>query len=219
MTPTEVNGLLLWGPVAPARLGVWLDDGRVPNDGRVREHVAAVALERSRAALVFPGPMFDAAAYAEGAPATLRYRLRDRARRIDHGGLASTDAQGASLCVAGGVATLAHGDPAPDGADVIVQGYPTLVEDGAVVTSIARNRERVWRPGVGVLRNGELVLALAHGSMTGLATGLYQYGCVGAVHLDGGGSGRVAYYDAGGLQRHAGSSEDRALASWLTVAP
>ena len=126
-------------------------------------------------------------------------------RYPDRGMTLSVDAQGHTFA--------AHGANAISNAVVAIQGYPELIWNGENVSSTEIDTSVVWRAAIGVLPTGKLILAVARASMHSFAEKLRAIGVRYAVYTDGGGS---AGLQARGEPR-VGSTEDRAVASWIVV--
>lgn len=79
--------------------------------------------------------------------------------------------RGATITVASGKATVHQGGNPVDwlGAEVVWQGYPTIIEDGVVVATTARNTDRTERAAVAVLDDSTLAFVSGVGTMHGFA--------------------------------------------------
>lgn len=128
-------------------------------------------------AAVCSGPMFD----ARGA----RFALVDDARGVAVASRARGD--GRTLSVTGGRATVTGGGLVPTGATVAVQGYPSLVEDGAAVDCQEGERGR-RRLAWAVMDGGRVALVGVVGTMWTLRAELVRGGAREAAYLDGGGA-------------------------------
>lgn len=93
---------------------------------------------------------------------------------------------GATVSVVDGVAQVHRG--AFEGAPVAVQGYPSLMLEGAVTTSPDVDAETTGRVGLAVMRDGRVALAVGSMSMDRFARALRDAGARDAVYLDGGSS-------------------------------
>lgn len=97
--------------------------------------------------------------------------------------------EGMTISVVNGVATAAYGGVPASGASVAVQTWPSLVNQGVAVPHItAGNSERVWRIGMGVSRDGMIMVVMLVGSMLDLSNRMVREGMVNAGYLDGGSS-------------------------------
>lgn len=144
---------------------------------------------------------------------TLDYRYVDRARGIDVPG--RFPHVGGTIGVAGGRAFFSPDATVPANADVAIQAYPSIVEDGRNIANDASgsNGQALWRGGLGILRDGRMVYALGIASMRTFAAAMIALGCTYVIYLDGGGSASMQV--RGGVR--IGSREDRPVASFLTI--
>ena len=142
-------------------------------------------------AAVGSGPM-----YSESTGRPL-YRMIDRASGVD---LASAyPARGGRIVVRNGVATA---DGPEDGAEVVVQGYPLLVRDGAPVGVLDDGTDS--REALAVFTDGSLGIVTARATMPAFARDLAAAGATFAIYLDGGGSTTLRTRDGltiGGTRR------------------
>lgn len=155
------------------------------------DRTAAEALaERPSAVFAVNGAMFD---YAHRP----RFLLRDVG--ADVAAVTSEPDEGVTVWVERGVGGAAYGGRAPDGAEVAVQGWPSLVRDGAVsATNVGTNAERDTRVGVGLTADGRIVVVSTVGTMVQLAERMVAAGARWAGYLDGGSSLQL---EGGGVRR------------------
>lgn len=197
----------------PAQLGVWVDPAP---GGREVPHTAREALAAlPQAVAVLDGPMFRIADpahpdYRRYRAGKIDYHVVDRALGIEDDGGSATDTRGITLSVLGNAAFVAKGDRVAEGADVAVQLYPSLIENGVVVASPSVNADEVWRAGVGLRADGKLILAVGRGTMRWFAEQLAAAGATQAGYTDGGGSTRLET-----RERFWGSTENRRVVCWL----
>jgi len=152
--------------------------------------LADVAEANPSALFIVNGAMFDGAHRP-------RFLLRDVAAGVSYG--SSEPDEGVTVWVERGVAGAAYGGRAPDGAEVAVQGWPSLVRAGvASATNVGTNAERVWRPGIGVTADGRIVVVAVVGTMVQLAERMVAAGAWWAGYLDGGSSLQL---EGGGVRR------------------
>lgn len=98
-------------------------------------------------------------------------------------------AEGMTIAVVDGVASGTYGGIMPPRATVAVQTWPSLVRDGvAVPHDTPANRERVWRVGMGVGRDGRIVVVMLVGSLLALSQRMVVEGVLNGGYLDGGSS-------------------------------
>lgn len=116
---------------------------------------------------------------------------------------------GATVAVVDGVAQVHRG--AFEGAPVAVQGYPSLVFEGAVTTSPDIDAETVGRVALAVMRDGRVALAVATLPMDRFARALRDAGATFAVYLDGGSSTWLRTSD------HTHGSSGRRLPSFVVL--
>lgn len=159
------------------------------------------------------GPMFESTgSYTTYRQGTLEYLHYDLAGNENHP--SRHPSWGATISVTdAGQAQASPGGALPANARVAVQGYPRLVSDGAKMSTSPHDQGAVWRPAIGIHRDGRIVLAIGHLGMDALAAALVAEGVVDAVYTDGGGSGHL-------IQRgHStvGAGEARRVPSWLLV--
>lgn len=149
------------------------------------------------------GPMFDGRG--------LRFAFFDAARGVNVPSRNPGDGQ--TLAVVGGVARAARGGAIPAGAQVAVQGYPSLVEGGRPVDCQEGERGR-RRLAWAVMDGGRVALVGVVGTMWALRAELVRGGAQAAAYLDGGGASQ--FRAAGGRPdwRH----EDRERpAGWVLL--
>ncbi len=201
----------------PSRLGLFA----LPLQGNTVTPIPpsqVLALANADAAL--NGPMFGVcsgqslprgnAQYAVSQCDTLSYTHYDASAGINAN--ASHDTRGITISVVNGQAQAARGESYSPDASVAVQLYPSLIESGQITASSDVNKDRVWRSGLAILDNGQLLFAVGNMPMVDFAQALAGLGAVHAGYTDGGGSSAlVAPGEA------AGSSENRPVASWLIV--
>lgn len=131
------------------------------------------------AELAVNGPMYATATGPQ-------YLLRDRSQGV---AIPSTrPTEGATVWVdAEGRAVGAYGTPVPESAVVAVQGWPSLVVDGAITaTNTGTNIERVRRVGIGATADGSVLIVGLVGTMVTLASRMRAEGALVAAYLDGG---------------------------------
>lgn len=140
--------------------------------------------------------------------------VRDRAARIET--VSQRPSEGVTLSVEGVEVVARRGASAPEGADVAVQGWPSLVWAGeAVGTNVGTNAQRVQRAAVAVLRDGRIALAASRASdVVRFSRDLVALGALGAAYTDGGSS---TYLGANG--RPIVSAPHPAVFSWLRFEP
>lgn len=143
----------------------------------------------------------------------LDYRYFDRAAGIDV--LGRYPNRGVTIGVADGQAFASPTSTMPANADVAVQLYPSIVENGVNIGNddVGTNGDRLWRGGLGILPDGRMVMAVGEGSMRTFADAMIALGCTVVGYLDGGGSASALV--RGGTR--VGSSENRPVASFLVV--
>lgn len=108
------------------------------------------------------------------------------------------------------------GDSMYPDAQMAVQLYPSLLENGRSVTNPNLNTEQIWRSGIGVDRNGNVILMAGIGSMSSFAQQMAALGAVSAGYTDGGGSTSIGWKRSGRTNRQ-GSPEDRPVGSWIVI--
>jgi hypothetical protein len=106
----------------------------------------------------------------------------------------------------------AHGASSAGDPVVAVQLYPELIWDGQNASSPNIDTSVTWRAALGVL-GGKLIIATARGSMHNFAEKLRALGVTYAGYTDGGGSAALGLRSG----ERVGSTEDRAVASWIVV--
>lgn len=126
-------------------------------------------------------------------------------RHPNRGMTLSVDADGHTYAMHGGSAA---GNPV-----VAVQLYPELIWDGRNVASTSVDTSTVWRAALGVLPGGKMVLAISRAPMHAFAEKLRALGVTYAGYTDGGGSTSLQLIG----QPRIGSTEDRAVASWIVI--
>lgn len=153
-----------------------------------------------------PNVVHDYSTYTCGDP---YYLLIDRLTGVVDPGLCSTC--GLTFALKGGEVSAARGEHYPAGADLVVQTYPSLVEDGRAMQ--VQEGGIKWRAAMGILSSGRMFFAVGEpGTMPDFAAALVRAGAQWAGYTDGGGSARLAT-----RTRWWGSSENRRLASWIVV--
>src|SRR5581483_5499433 len=210
-------GPLVVLPFDPSRLGLFA----LPLQGNTVTPVApssVLGLANAEAAL--NGPMFGVcsgqhlprgnAQYAVSQCDTLSYTHYDASAGLDAN--AAHDTRGITISVVNGQAQSARGDSYSPDASVAVQLYPSLIESGQITASSDVNKDRVWRSGLAILNNGQLLFAVGQMPMVDFAQALAGLGAVHAGYTDGGGSSALV---APG--ESAWSTENRPVASWLIV--
>lgn len=107
--------------------------------------------------------------------------------------------QGATVWTVRGEGGAAYGGRAPSDATVAVQGWPSLVVGGQVTArDVNTNAERDTRAGIGLTRDGRVLIVYAVGTMVALAERMQREGAWVAAYLDGGSSSQLR---AGGVRR------------------
>jgi hypothetical protein len=210
-------GPLVVLPFDPSRLGLFalplLDNTVTPVPP---SHVLGMA--NAEAAL--NGPMFGVcsgqhlprgnAQYAASQCDTFSYTHYDASAGINAN--ASHDTRGITISVVNGQAQSAQGESYSPDASVAVQLYPSLIESGQITASSEVNKDSVWRSGLAILDNGQLLFAVGKMPMLDFAQALADLGAVHAGYTDGGGSSALVAQG-----ETAGSAENRPVASWLIV--
>lgn len=215
-------------PFAPGDLGLY---AKSPDaDGHVVPTTAAEALAATGALAVLDGPMFELCGAVSGATQVEQYRNAtcaklqalhiDPRRGLRTVGVPSTDGWGGVLSIESGhpVASLAMNRAQflqTLDLDVAVQLRPTLVADGDALSqsTAGSNTTAEWRAACGILADSRLAFAIGVFSMQEFANRLARAGFGRAWYTDGGGSTRIELADG----THFGASENRRVASWLTV--
>jgi hypothetical protein len=170
-----------------------------------RRSLAALQAEAPGAHLALDGPMFN------GAGRVTEWTLRDRTTGVDLTG--SRRAEGLYLSVAGDRATMAR---APlEGAAVVVQTWPPLLEGGRVVaTNTGTNAERVWRAAIGVMADGRVCAAVRQADVLTFARDLAAHGVSSAGYTDGGSSTVLWTREAPAWGRQTAGAK---VPAWITA--
>lgn len=175
-----------------------------------------------RAVALLDGPMFELPGggtnYATATAGRLLYRLLDRRRGINRS--SRYPDRGATLSVmADGRASMLPGARELEGASVAVQGYPSLLLDGAVQRT--SDRDTTGRAALCLLADGRVGFAVARCSMPEFAEVLRASpaGVRGAVYTDGGGSTTLALRGEGGRLLVAHGLDSRRLPVYLLAEP
>lgn len=153
------------------------------------------------APVVACGPMFE-----HGLP---RFTVFDSARNV--GVVSAEPTRGQTLCVVGGRVVMVGGGLPVEGASVAIQGYPSLVEQGAPVP--VQRGERTRRVALAALAGDVVALVGYTGHMDDFARELAEDGALAALYLDG---GRAAHLAAPGRDVFVYSPSERP-ASWVTL--
>jgi hypothetical protein len=169
------------------------------------------------------GPMFsicDAAGYSTSRCADPRFAQQDAGHGVIDLANPSESRKGVTLSIAGGVPRWTRSSSALPNGEVVVQLYPSLVEDGVVVpvSTTGSNASRVWRAAVAQYRDGRLAFVVGVDSLAGFARALEASGAIWAGYTDGGGSTALGFRSTpGGEVYRFGSSEDRPVAVFLVA--
>lgn len=147
------------------------------------------------------GPMFDSTGPRFGL-LDARRSVRWPTREPERGGWITVD----------GDRARGPRDFDPQGATVMVQGYPTLVV-GGVVTATLRGDERTRRVALARLVGGDVALVGGAMGLPDFARALLAAGATDAVYLDGGRAAHLAG-PAGVIYAH---QADERPAAWLTL--
>lgn len=170
-----------------------------------RRSLAALQAEAPGAQLALDGPMFGPSGRVT------EWTLRDRATGVDLTG--SRRGEGLYLSVADGRATMAR---APlEGAAVVVQTWPPLLEGGRVVaTNVGTNAERVWRAALGILADGRVCAAVRQADVVTFARDLAAHGVTAAGYTDGGSSTVLWTREAPAWGRQTAGAK---VPAWITA--
>lgn len=169
------------------------------------------------------GPMFstcDDAGYSTSRCADPRFAQYDAGPGVIDLANAGEAGRGVTLSVRGGSSSWARSTASLPEADVVVQLYPSLVENGreVSVSTSGSNASRVWRAAVAEYPGGRLAFVVGVDSLAGFARALAASGAIWAGYTDGGGSGVLGFRSspASSISRW-GSSEDRPVAVFLVA--
>lgn len=175
-----------------------------------RQGLPGILSDWPRALVAIDGPMFETTV------GTDRFGVYDGVTGARHG--STLPAEGLTVSVAGGVAAGAYGWAVPPHASVALQTWPSLVRSGRpVYHDTAANRERVWRAGMGVHRDGRVVFVVLVGSMADLSDRMAAEGIVEGGYLDGGHSVALDVRDR--LRRVHTAPNGSAVPTWVLVMP
>ncbi len=175
-----------------------------------RQALAGILSDWPRAVVAIDGPMFETTI------GTDRFGVFDSVTGADHA--SSVPQEGLTVSVEQGQGRGAYGWAVPARASVAVQTWPSLVRDGrAVYHDTASNRERVWRAGMGVHRDGRIVLVVLVGSMADLADRMVAEGILNGGYLDGGHTVALDVRDR--LRRVHTAPDGAAVPTWILAMP
>lgn len=184
----------------------------------------AQAMSSSEVVAALDGPMFstcDSAGYSTSRCADPRFAQYDAGPGVIDLANPGEASKGITLSVRGGAARWSRSSATLPDADVVVQLYPSLVEDGRVVSvsTSGSNASRVWRAAVAQYRDGRLAFVVGVETLAGFAQALAQSGAVWAGYTDGGGSTALGMrgIDPSAPISRWGSSEDRPVAVFLVA--
>lgn len=159
------------------------------------------------------GPFFDTAAGDSYSYATTPYEVLlarhfDPKQNVNASGTHPNT--GSTISVVGNRASMLPGDVVAQGADVAIQGWPTLVQGGVPLT--IGDTASASRAALAIMQDGQLALvSSASLTLTQFARALQAIGATDAINMDGGGSTALVTPGAA-----VGS---RRVASWLVVMP
>lgn len=199
----------------PEQLTLVLSRTSLPD--RVQRITAQQALENDPSiSAVLDGPMYDDVGSTD---AVLDYGYFDRVAHIEEPGMRPRSGITLLVNTDGSVRYDDQGSAIPDRLSddtlVAVQLYPALLLDRENATNRTQNTSTDWRAGLAYMDDGQLALAVMRAPMWEFAEALRSAGAVHAGYTDGGGS--TLLQTARG--EHRGSSENRAVASWLGIRP
>lgn len=175
-----------------------------------RQNLTQTMGDRPRAVMAVDGHMFESTAGSD------KFAALDTVNGVLH--TSTLPHEGLTVSVVGGRARGVYGGELPRGATVALQTWPSLVLAGRVVPhDTAANRERVWRAGFGVHRDGRLVVVVMVGTMLALSQKMVAEGVTEGGYLDGGHS--VALEVRDGVRRVHTAPDGSQVPTWILAQP